>query len=268
MSITGVDVAERAWVQMGSFACQFKAFTHEFSQVDDRLVDLPAAMAGPAGAQYLFDRMEQPVSIVEHGPVKFLLPPLIDFTSLESFQIKTDRSDRRLKFVCDRVDKTVVLFIAADFAHQVDRVEHQTGDDEDEKDNPQHQPGDMAPMHDNPADIERNRQGDHAHTHNGEEIDRFTINVKTHRKNFMRSLMERKARGMTKQTKKDETYEKFPISYVSSSFVYFVISSCFLQSICLFILRQGRDTDFFGKSELFKQPDAIPVDIYFVPGEA
>ena len=47
---------------------------------------------------------------------------------LQRFQVKPDRCDRSLEFMRDGVDEAVVLFAAANFANEEDRVEHEAGD--------------------------------------------------------------------------------------------------------------------------------------------
>ena len=71
----------------------------------------------------------------------------------------------------DGVNERLVLFVAADFAHQENSVEYETGDQEG-KDHQaeQEQPG-LAPTDDHPADVQRNGATDQADAQKREERD-------------------------------------------------------------------------------------------------
>ena len=80
--------------------------------------------AHAAGAQDLLDGGEQPVAVLQHDAVELLALGLVDGARLQGFQIQADGRDRSFQLVGDGVDERVVLFVAADFAHQKDGVEH------------------------------------------------------------------------------------------------------------------------------------------------
>ena len=68
--------------------------------------------------RHLLDGGEQPVAVMQHDAVKLLPLALIHGARLQRFQIQPDRRDRRFQFVGDGIDEGIMLFIAADFAHQ------------------------------------------------------------------------------------------------------------------------------------------------------
>ena len=80
----------------------------------------------------------------------------------------------------DRIDKTVVLLVAADLANEVDRVEDQPGDDQQKEEDSKDEQRQLSPVKDDPPDIERDGQGDQARTENGKEVDRFSIALQNH----------------------------------------------------------------------------------------
>ena len=51
--------------------------------------------------------------------------------------MQADGSDRRLKFMRDRVNKIIVLFVAANLTQQKNCIENQPGGDGAEEDNAQ-----------------------------------------------------------------------------------------------------------------------------------
>lgn len=132
-------------------------------------------MTGASRSEHLFDCMQQPIVVFKHDAVELVATSLVDFPALQSLQIKADRCNGRFKLVSDSVDEAVVLFVAPDFADQEDRVQDQSGDDEQEEDNAQYEQGDLPPMQDNPPDVERHRQRDKADAQNDEKIDRFPL---------------------------------------------------------------------------------------------
>ena len=54
-------------------------------------------------------------------------------------QVEPDRRDGRLQLVRDGVDERVVLFVAADLAHQKDGVQHDAADDHGQQQHAQEQ---------------------------------------------------------------------------------------------------------------------------------
>ena len=80
----------------------------------------------PACLQDLFDGAEQPVAVGKHHVVKFVaVSSWRDVRAFERFEIKLDRGDRRFQLVRDRVEKCVVLFVAAYLADEKYRVQDQ-----------------------------------------------------------------------------------------------------------------------------------------------
>ena len=52
------------------------------------------------------------------------------------------------------VKEAVLLLVAADFAYQKNRVQHQPGNDDSKKDDPENQRHHLPPVQYNPADVE------------------------------------------------------------------------------------------------------------------
>src|SRR5271170_8516656 len=71
-----------------------------------------------------------------------------------------------------RIEKAVMVLIATDFADQKDGIQDHAGDQQREKWNAQHQRNQPPPVEDDPAELQRDRQPDHAHAQRDEESDR------------------------------------------------------------------------------------------------
>ena len=73
--------------------------------------------------------MQQALGIEQHQLVE--LPPLrfFDFEALQSLKVEPDGRDRRLQFMGNRVDETVMLLVATNFADEKNRIENEPGDD-------------------------------------------------------------------------------------------------------------------------------------------
>ena len=85
----------------------------------------------------------------------------------------------------DGIDKAVVLFIAADFAHQEDCVQDQPRDDQHEEDDAEDQHRHLPPVKNHPDGIERHRQRDQTGPERDGEIDRFAITLNAHLQIFI-----------------------------------------------------------------------------------
>jgi len=83
--------------------------------------------------QHLFDGVQQALGIEQHQLVE--LPPLrfSDFESLQSLKVEPDGRDRRLQFMRDCVDETVMLLVAANFTDKKNGIEDKAGDDSAKK---------------------------------------------------------------------------------------------------------------------------------------
>ena len=98
---------------------------------------------------------------------------LVDGSVLQRLQVQLHRRDRRFQLVGDGVDERLVLLVAADLAHQEDRIEHDAGDDEGKHDEAgDEQPG-LAPVEDDPADVEGDDACHQADAEDDEERDRL-----------------------------------------------------------------------------------------------
>src|SRR5216683_322072 len=110
-----------------------------------------------AGFEDLLDCPQQPVGVFLHDVVKHAALGFIQRTAFQGLQIKSNRSNRSFQFVSDSVQKTILLFVPPDFAHQKNRVDHHSRDQQSKKNNAKHQRHHLPPVKNNPTDVERNR---------------------------------------------------------------------------------------------------------------
>ena len=73
----------------------------------------------------------------------------------------------------DGVDERVVLFIAPDFAHQKNRVQHDAADDHRQQQEAQKQQNTGTPVEQHPADIQQQDDRNQADAERDKERDRF-----------------------------------------------------------------------------------------------
>ena len=101
------------------------------------------------------------------------LPPLrfVHFASLQRLQIKTNRRNRRLQFMCDRIDEAVMLLVAPNFADQKNRIQNQSRHDRAKKNNAQKNPDALPPVKDDPSTPHRKRHRRQADSQREEKID-------------------------------------------------------------------------------------------------
>jgi len=78
---------------------------------------------------------------------------IVQLPALQRFDVKPQRRDRRFQFVRDRIQKTVVLFVATDFAHKENRVNDHAGRDESEENYSENERYHFAPVDHNPTDV-------------------------------------------------------------------------------------------------------------------
>ena len=128
----------------------------------------------------MLDRAEKPVRILQHDPVKILMLRLGEFPDLQRFQVQANRGDGSLEFVSDRVQKTVLLLVFVNFANQKNRVNHDSRDDQGEKNDSENQRNDFPPLEDNPGDVQRQRQADQAGAQGHEKRDFFGTSRNAH----------------------------------------------------------------------------------------
>src|SRR5688572_31918063 len=91
-------------------------------------------MTSSTRSQHLLDCLQQAIAVGEHDVVKLASLLFVHLACFECFQIQPDRCDGSLEFVSDGVNERVVLLVAAYFADQERRVEHQSEDDQVKKD--------------------------------------------------------------------------------------------------------------------------------------
>src|SRR5688572_1703895 len=78
------------------------------------------------------------------------------------------------------VDESIVLLIAAYFPNQKRRVEDESGNNQQEKNDSQYQQRDLARVEQDPADIQRNGQRHQGSTQRNEESYRFAPTTNCH----------------------------------------------------------------------------------------
>src|SRR5450755_21805 len=81
----------------------------------------------------------------------------------------------------DRIQEAVLLFIAADFAHQKNRVEDDSGDDEAEENYAQDKRHDLAPIENDPTGAENRGRDRNAYSQRYEERNRGLATSDAHR---------------------------------------------------------------------------------------
>src|SRR5215469_1219177 len=148
------DIFEGVDAQVVARARNFDAFLRQRSEIYVAANGCLRLVRNLSGLQYLIDRFEETVGVAQHEPVKILALRLVYVTSLQRLEIQPDRRDGRFQFVCDSVDETVVLLVAAQLANQEARVENHSQDD--------------------PADVQRNGQRYQAYAEDDKERDRLS----------------------------------------------------------------------------------------------
>src|SRR5215475_5389028 len=174
---------------------QFQTFSSQIAQINHGLVDVAAAVARTARAQRLFYGMEQAVAVVEHDLVELFALRLVHLPRLQCLQVEPDRSDRSFQLVSDGVKKAVLLFVATDFAHQENRVQDQSRNDQHEKDYAENEHRHLAPVINHPDGIARDRQRDQTSAERDKKVNRFAIALNAHYRNSADILADRKITG-------------------------------------------------------------------------
>jgi hypothetical protein len=105
---------------------------------------------------------------------------LIKVKLLERFKVQPDGRERSFQFMSNRVDKSIVLLVAAYLANEEGSVENETSDYQQEKDYAENQQGDFARVEQNPANIQRHSQRDQTSAERYEECYRLTTTTYRH----------------------------------------------------------------------------------------
>src|ERR1019366_3063634 len=100
--------------------------------------------------QDLFDGPQQTVGIVEHDAVKGAPLGLVHVAALQGLEVETNGRQRCFQFVGDRIDKAVVLFIAANLAHQEAGIQNEAGGDGAEEDHAEENSDSGLPVQNDP----------------------------------------------------------------------------------------------------------------------
>src|SRR3981081_584133 len=82
----------------------------------------------------------------------------------------------------DRIDETVMLLVAANFADKKNRIEDEAGDDGAKKNDAEKNFNALAPVEDDPTAADRDRHRRHANAQREEEINRFLPADDPHRR--------------------------------------------------------------------------------------
>ena len=130
--------------------------------------------SGLAGVQDLFDRLQQPLAVLEHHAVELAAAFVAHRVAAreERFEMQADRRDGRLQLVRHGIHERVVLLIPPDLAHEECRVQDEARDDRGKQEDAQEERRDLLPGHHDPADVEPHGERDQRHTERDEERDR------------------------------------------------------------------------------------------------
>ena len=156
------------------------AIAHELAEVDDGLLLPGFFVSGAPGAQHLFDGLGEAVGVAEHEAVELLLLRFGDIAALQSFEVQTDRGDRRFQFMGNGVDEAIVLLAAAQLTDKEAGVDDHTGDDKREEDDAEKQQDAFAPVEDDPADVEGDGKRKQADAESDEEKHRLLASGNAH----------------------------------------------------------------------------------------
>ena len=115
------------------------------------------------------------------------------------------------------IDKSVVLFVAADFAHEKDCIEYDADDDKGKENDSQDKQRDLAPVKQDPADIESDGQRDEAGPEGDEED--YRLATATYRHGSIVRAEEGK-RGMSEWVLASREQNIFQLSLLISHFSF------------------------------------------------
>src|SRR6266403_2550924 len=160
---------------------QFHAFAHQRVEFHRQALRRAFLLRRLTRLQYLFHGVQQALGIEQHQLVE--LPPLrfSHFESLQSLKVEPDGRDRRLQFVGDRVDETVMLLISANFTDKKNRIENEAGDYGAKENDAEKNFDTLAPVENDPSAADRERHRRQANAQREEEIDRFLPSDDPHR---------------------------------------------------------------------------------------
>ena len=139
-----------------------------------------SSLHGLPRLQNLFDGPQQTVGVTEHESVEFAAARIVHRAALQGLQVKTNRRNGSLQLVGDRVDKTVMLLVAADFAHQENRVQDDAGSNRTEEDESKENLNAFLPVEDDPTAADSQRRGRQPDAQCQEESNRFAARGDAH----------------------------------------------------------------------------------------
>src|SRR6266498_4919824 len=131
----------------------------------------------------------------------------------------------------NRVNKSIVLLIAAYLANQERGVENKPGNYQQEKDNAKNQQSDFAGVKQNPANVERNSECYETSAQRAEEGYRFTTTTYCHKRdcNARRQKAESSKQTTKSKSSRPVTHCLLPTAYCLLPTAHCSRLGCFLQ---------------------------------------
>ena len=169
----GARKAKRLGRQVVARPRQLHGFGNQFREIQLDVLANYVLVAHLARFQNLLHRAHQAVGIQQHQVVKFPALLFIHVAALQRLEVQPDRRDGGLQFVGDRIEKAIMLFVAADFADQKKGIQDHAGDDRGEKGDPEKQQDTFAPVENYPTDVQGDRECDQARAQDDEECHGF-----------------------------------------------------------------------------------------------
>src|ERR1700733_9815889 len=109
----------------------------------------------------------------------------------------------------DRVDEAVMLLIAANFAHQKNRIEDKAGDDSAKENDAEKHTDAFAPVEDDPSAADRERHRRQRNPQREEKVDGFLAADDAHRRILIISRRDAEVRREILEKEKPESILRF-----------------------------------------------------------
>ena len=115
------------------------------------------------------DGAEQAIGIGQHDSVEIL--PLLgrNLATLQRFEVKANRCERRFELMRNGVEERVLTLVAADLANEEDRVEDDAGHQQGEGDNSNDEQEEAPLVQDDPTNVKDDRRAKREDTKRDEE---------------------------------------------------------------------------------------------------
>jgi len=213
------------------------------------------ALAELAGLEDGFYGGEKAVGVRTHNGIEALTLRFIAGVAGERVQIKTDAGDGSLELVGHGVEERILALVATDFANKEDGVEHDAGDEDQEKNDPDEVDGKAPAREMDPRNVQVDEQTDQAHAHNDEERCGSAAASKVHR--LMKSVEDRGyGEEMTKAASNEAAFDESGWRRLGDA-----------GRLGVFGVELG-NLDLAGQAKFLHCPNAVVVDVELVPGEA